>query len=237
MTIQDTSGGGVPAQLPELAGEGLAALLDRSIEEYGRLLREAPGELRWEHVDALDYALRHTVVRLLVRAAERDELAAAYDALRRLVPVEREDELAEWLPRWRAYADLLDARLASLAAREPEQALGLLHAREIVDRVAREPGLAQAELGDRVGLRPPNLSRILGVLEAHEFIERRAVGREKRVYLGRLGGQATGATRRAEAVAGERQAAVAGAARRAEAVGDGEPVVDRAISYLYANAA
>lgn len=212
MTVQDDSvdseraGGG---ELARLAAEGAAELLDRSIGDYGRLLRETPGELRWEHVDALDYALRHTVVRLLVRAAERDELAAAYDALRRLVPVEREAELAEWMPRWRAYADLLDARLASLAARERSQALGLLHAREIVDLVAREPGLAQAEVGERLGLKPANLSRILGVLEAHEFIERRTAGREKRVHLGRLGGQAVGPQEAQEAAAGDAEAAVA----------------------------
>lgn len=212
MTVQDDSvdakraGGG---ELARLAAEGAAELLDRSIGDYGRLLREAPGELRWEHVDALDYALRHTVVRLLVRAAERDELAAAYDALRRLAPIEREEELAEWLPRWRAYADLLDARLAALAARQPDQALELLHAREIVDLVAREPGLPQAELGERLGLKPPNLSRILGVLEAHEFVERRAAGREKRVHLGRLGGQAVGAQEAQEATVGDAEAAVA----------------------------
>ena len=73
MTVQDDSVDARQAggeELARLAAEGPAQLLDRSIGEYGRLLRETPGALRWEHVDALDYALRHTVVRLLVRAAE-----------------------------------------------------------------------------------------------------------------------------------------------------------------------
>lgn len=175
--------------LASLVAEGLTALLDRSIADYAQLLRSAAKPTRPEHLEALDHALRHTIVRLLVRPAERDELSEAYDGLRRLVPVEREGELAEWLPRWRAYADVLDARLASLGARDQERALQLLHAREIVDLVAREPGHTQAEICERLELKPANLSRILGVLEAHEFVERRTVGREKRVRLGRLGGE------------------------------------------------
>lgn len=188
--------------LASLASEGLTALLDRTIEDYARLLRDAADALRPEQLEALDHALRHTIVRLLVRSAERDELNEAYDALRRLVPVEREAELAEWLPRWRAYADVLDARLASLGARDSDRALGLLHAREIIDLVTREPGHTQAEICQRLDLKPANLSRILGVLEAHEFIERRTVGREKRVHLGRLAGQA-GEPRAEEAVSRE----------------------------------
>ncbi len=181
--VQDSSSG---RKLADLAAEGPAELLERSIQDYGRLLLEVSSDLRPEHVDALDYALRHTVVRLLVRAAGEDELADAYDGLRRLVPVEREDELAEWVPRWRAFADLLDARLAVLAARDSDRVFGLLHAREILGLVASEPGLTQAEICERLELKPANLSRILGVLEAHERIERRTVGREKRVHPGRL---------------------------------------------------
>lgn len=179
-------------KLVDLAAEGPTELLERSIEDYGRLLLEVSSDLRPEHVDALDYALRHTVVRLLVRAAGEGELSDAYDALRRLVPVEREDELAAWVPRWRAFADLLDARLAALAARDSDRVPGLLHAREILDLVANEPGLTQAEICERLELKPSNLSRILGVLEAHELIERRTVGREKRVHPGRLAGGAAG---------------------------------------------
>lgn len=221
MDVQESSEGLAQRELAHLAAEGLAALLERSIGDFGRLLREAPADLRPEHVDALDYGLRHIVVRLLVRSAERDELTDAYDALRRLVPIERESELAEWVPRWRAFADLLDARLASLAARQPERALGLLHAQEIVDFVARSPGCTQSELCDLLPIDPPlkpaNLSRILGVLEAHEFIERRAVGREKRVHLGRLGDTAVSPPPASEAV---------------ENVS--EPEVKRPINYLYA---
>jgi hypothetical protein len=168
-----------------LLAEGPRQLLDRSLEDYAALLRQA-GELRPEHLEAVDYALRHTVVRLLARAAAEEELEAAYEDLRRLVPVAREAELGDWVARWRAFADLLAARLAAVAAQDPAKARTLAHAEAILALVAREPGLTQAEIGERLDLKPANLSRVLGVLEAHELIERRRVGREKRVHFGRL---------------------------------------------------
>jgi hypothetical protein len=172
-------------QASDWLGEGPAELLARPLEEYAAFLRRAQ-DLRRDHLEALDYVLRHTVVRLLVRAAPETELAAAYGALRGLVPVAREAELAEWLPRWRAYADLLDARRAAMAAQDPAQALRLAHSGRILELVEREAGLTQAQIADRLRLKAANLSRILGVLEAHEMIERRSVGREKQVHPGRL---------------------------------------------------
>lgn len=168
-----------------LLSQGPAELLDRPLEDYAALLRQAV-DLEPDHLEAVDYALRHTVVRLLVRAAGEEEMEAAYDALRRMVPVARASELAEWIPRWRAFADLLDTRLGILASREPGLALRFAHAEPILHLVADAPGLTQVEIGERLELKPANLSRVLGVLEAHEMIERRRVGREKRVYLGRL---------------------------------------------------
>jgi hypothetical protein len=176
MTIQDSS---------FLLSDGPAQLLERRLEDFAAALR-LEGDLSYDHLEAIDYALRHTVVRLLVRAAEREELAETYGALRALVPVAREEELAEWAVRWRGYADLLDARLAALAARDEGDPRKLMHAEPILDLVEREEGLAQGEIGERLDLKPANLSRILGVLEAAELIERRSVGREKRVFPGRL---------------------------------------------------
>ncbi len=169
----------------QLPAEGPAELLARPLGDYAAFLRSWR-ELRPDRLEAVDYALRHTVIRLLVRAAPEPELAAAYGALRRLVPVEREPELGEWLPRWRGFADLLDARRAVLAAQDPAAARRLAHAGSILDLVARQPGLTQAAIAQRLRLRPANLSRILGVLEAHELIERRSAGREKQIHPGRL---------------------------------------------------
>lgn len=176
MTVQDIS---------HLLAEGPAQLLARSLADYAVLLRSA-AELAPEHLEAVDYALRNQVVRLLVRAADEQELEPAYDALRRMVPIEREAELARWETRWRAFADLLDARLAALVSAQPEAARRFAHAAEILALVGEEPGLTQAEVGERLGLKPANLSRVLGVLEAHELIERRRVGRNKEIQPGRL---------------------------------------------------
>ncbi|MDY7095975.1 MAG: helix-turn-helix domain-containing protein [Acidobacteriota bacterium] len=163
---------------------GPAQLLDQSLDDYADFFERAGNELAEPHLEAVDYALRHKIVRLLVRRAPREEHEALYDGLRTLVPVEQEDAWRDWCLRWRALADVLDARLGSLAAQEPEKARRLLHAPEILELVAAEPGLSQVEVGERLELKPANLSRILGVLEAHDLIERRNVGREKRVYLG-----------------------------------------------------
>lgn len=172
-------------KLSQLPAQGPRQLLDLPLEEYADLIERAD-EFPPEALEAVDYAVRNTVVRLLVRAAEDDELMAAYDDLRGLVPPSREQELAVWVPRWRAFADLLDTRLGVLATREPEGALRFAHAPEILELVQREPGLTQAEIGQRRGLKPANLSRILGILEAYELIERRNSGRERRVHPGRL---------------------------------------------------
>jgi CRP-like cAMP-binding protein len=176
MTILDPSA---------LLAESPAQLLERPLTDFAELLRDS-AEMGRDHAETIDYVLRHTVVRLLVRAASEEELMAAYENIRALVPVRREDELAAWLPRWRTLADVLDARLAVLSNRDLSVARGLLHADRILALIGAEPGLAQAEIGDRLDLKPANLSRILGILEAHELVERRSVGREKRVHLGRL---------------------------------------------------
>lgn len=169
----------------DLLAAGPAELLERPLADYAALLR-TDQELRRDHLEVVDYVLRHTVVRLLVRAAPEEELTGVYGDLRRLVPVAREPELADWLPRWRAFADLLDARRAALAAQDPAAAVRLAHSGAILELVEAEQGLTQVEIAARLGLKAANLSRILGVLEAHELIERRTVGREKRVHLGRL---------------------------------------------------
>ena len=188
MTIQDSS---------QILAEGPAELLDRSIHDYALALHSLDG-VEEEHLEAVDYAVRHTVVRLLVRKAAEEESAECYDSIKSLVPVEREEEWMHWYRRWTGIADVLDARLASLAARRPEEARRLAHADEILALASEEPGLAQAQIADRLDLKAANLSRILGILEAHELIERRRVGREKRIYVGMLEDEAPSASQELE---------------------------------------
>lgn len=173
----------------QLLADGPSQLLDRALDEYAAFLRQTE-EVQREHGEAVDYAVRHTVVRLLVRGADEDELTQTYDSLRRLVPVSREPELREWSIRWRGMADLVDARLQSLAHRDVDKARSLLHVEDILAVVSSRPGLTQTEIAETLELSAANLSRILGVMEAHELIERRRVGREKRVHQGRLAGDA-----------------------------------------------
>jgi DNA-binding MarR family transcriptional regulator len=50
---------------------------------------------------------------------------------------------------------------------------------------AGETGIAQADIQDRLKLSKANLTRVLGLMEDHDLIERRKVGRDKQVFLGR----------------------------------------------------
>lgn len=164
-----------------LLSEPASALLDRPLTDF-RGLFGAGVALGAEHLEALDYVLRHAVLRLLVRRAPEPELAAAEDALRRLFPPSRDASLGRWAVRWLGLADLLDARRAALREQDADAVRRLAHADELLALVATRPGLSQAEIGERLGLKPANLSRILGALEANELLTRRAEGREKRVY-------------------------------------------------------
>lgn len=165
-----------------LLQEGPGELLGHQLDDYRKLLREAP-EIRFEHLDAIDYAVRHWLVRLLVSSVRSEELEDTYSILRRLVPVAREEDLADWKKRWIAFADLLETRVAILANQRPAEARKLAHAGEILDLIEDEPGLSQSVIAKRLHLKPANLSRILGVLEANELVDRLTVGREKHVYI------------------------------------------------------
>jgi hypothetical protein len=164
-----------------LLAEGPVELLERPIQEYRPLLRDR--DLQPAVLEAVDYAVRHSVIRLLVRQADDAELEAANDAIRRLVPVSREEELSTWVIRWRAFADLLEGRLAARANQRPAEARKLAHAEEILDLLAERPDLSQADIARELKLKEANLSRILAVLEAHDLITRRVVGREKQARL------------------------------------------------------
>lgn len=167
-----------------LLAEGPAELLERPIREYRPLLRERV--LRPEVVEAVDYAIRHTVIRLLLRNADDSELEATNDAIRRLIPVSREQELHTWAVRWAAFADVLAGRLAARANQRPAEARQLAHAEEILNLLTDRTDLSQTEIAQELNLKEANLSRILGVLEANDLITRRVVGREKQVRLGPL---------------------------------------------------
>jgi DNA-binding transcriptional ArsR family regulator len=68
------------------------------------------------------------------------------------------------------------------AARSETEALSLKHADRSMNAIRDRPGVIQAALGAALHLSPPNLSRILGALEANGLIERRREGRQKALY-------------------------------------------------------
>lgn len=172
MTLQDPS---------FLLREPPATLLERPVEDVRAVLwGEAP--LQDRHLRAMDHVLRHHVLRLLVQRAPPAELEAAEDTIRRLWPSRRAADVAAWAPRWLAWADLLGSRRAVLREQDPARVRRLAHAAELLALVAREPGLSQVAIGERLALKAANLSRILNLLEANDLLVRREVGREKRVY-------------------------------------------------------
>ncbi|MGH8654865.1 MAG: MarR family transcriptional regulator [Gammaproteobacteria bacterium] len=59
----------------------------------------------------------------------------------------------------------------------------MAHCAEVLDRVDKQEGMSQVQLGDAMDLKPANISRILGILESNGLIRREAVGREKKVFL------------------------------------------------------
>lgn len=167
-----------------LLAETPIRLFDRPLADFAVALRS--DEPSPELLTTIDFVLRHQVVRAISRDPARVNLDQIHDDLARLMPVRLEDKLPEETIRWRAFADLVDTKIGMLDSQEPETARQLLHAAQILDLVAENPGWTQTQIAEKLTLKPANLTRILGILEANELIERQSVGREKRVYLGRL---------------------------------------------------
>lgn len=162
-------------------------LVEAPLSEFTALLRAKvlPTD---EEMAILDAMVELRVLRALRRSSDRDTLKAEVHGLHRLVPHRVRAELDRrtypWSARITAYADLLDLAAEAGSNRDPKLARSLAHAKELIAFVTKHPGLSQAELGTAFEppLRPANLSRILGVLEANGLVRRDAVGKEKHVY-------------------------------------------------------
>ncbi len=162
------------------------SLIDCSPDALRELVRAVPA---WSEPLArqLDQVLRSRVVEALAGSADSDALSALQAAMQAMLPRARQAEVRgldrDWWARWSAWADLLDTRLAQLQARDPERVRHLRHVPQLLQALEELDGPSQAELGERLGLSAPNLSRLLRTLEDHELVERRADGQAKRVYL------------------------------------------------------
>jgi DNA-binding MarR family transcriptional regulator len=140
------------------------------------------------HAEVLDYVFSCRVARALDRRAGSDELRELHEHIRRAAALVRsEDHLEEaWAARWRGYAAILDARIGAIATQDSGAVLSRAHVQKVLDllRKAGPAGLAQAELLDKLDVGKANLTRVLGLMEDHDLIERRKVGRDKQVFLG-----------------------------------------------------
>ncbi len=160
-------------------------LLDTPVEEVAEALRGVA--LDEPTADAVDYVFRHQVVRLLQRRAGREALEPWVEVIRSASATARRALAGSdtpWAARWRAFAAILESRLAAMDAQDPVAVLGRAHVAEVLRTVRGRPGIPQHVLGDLLGLQKANLTRVLNLAEANELIERRTLGRENQLFVG-----------------------------------------------------
>ena len=161
------------------------------LEDLSQLFEAVRAIEPWteRHAEVLDYVYRGRVARALDRRSGGDELRELHEHIRRAAALVRsETQLEEaWAARWRGYAAVLDARMGAIATQNPSAVLSRAHVQAVLDLLgeAGETGIAQADIQDRLKLSKANLTRVLGLMEDHDLIERRKVGRDKQVFLGR----------------------------------------------------
>jgi DNA-binding transcriptional ArsR family regulator len=184
MTIQNRS----ETLTKDLLALPLVDLVEMPLLTFGPLLRikELPDD---EVLGVLDHVLRLRLVRTLSRENDPAALRSELDDLRRLVPHARRAELDvrcfPWAARWASFGDIVEAALESLESRDSETVRQLAHCSEVLEHLERFAGVSQVNLGEAIGIKPANLSRILGILESNGLIKREAIGREKKVFLSR----------------------------------------------------
>jgi DNA-binding MarR family transcriptional regulator len=169
----------------------LVDLLELPISAFGAVFRgdEVPSHAA---LAAFDQILLHYVARTLRRKADANSRRQEVDELRRLIPHARRALLDSgrkpWSARWDAFCDLLEIE-SEVAQADGEHPKTIAHQAEILSLLAHRHGCTQPELADILNLKPANLSRVLGLLEAEGLAQRELVGREKYVrvtHAGRL---------------------------------------------------
>lgn len=170
------------------------ALLTCSLTELRDVVRAVD---TWTETRArqLDQVLCSRVVEALADSSDPEALLALQRAVLTVVPHAAHATLRrldrDWVARWRAWADLLDARVAQLDARDQDRIHHLKNVPELLGAIRENPGLTQTQLADRMGLSGPNISRLLRILDDHDLIVRRREGTAKRVYPASAAAQAT----------------------------------------------
>lgn len=187
------------SQSLDLGGPGANDLVMAPLDELLAAVRglKEP-DWRGYPAQAIDHAHRQRLIRLLVGRAEAADLRDFFEYLSRAAARARRFRVSDgggatdWAARWLALADVVDLRVAGRRTQAPARALERAHVRELVrvvgDYQARDPeGMPQSALGEALGLKKANLTRVLNLLEANELVERRGLGRENRIRLGVAG--------------------------------------------------
>ena len=158
------------------------------------LLAAVKGIEAWDdrQAEILDHAYRFRTAKLLRAADAESEILELITHLDRVAHPRRTAALdgleKPYASRWRAYVDLLDARLHALQSPAPAMVMRRAHVEKILDLVVRGEVSNRKELKEKIRLRDANLTRLLNLMEANELIERRAVGREKKILPGAKAG-------------------------------------------------
>ena len=106
-----------------LVGETPLELLGRAFSEYIDIMQVDGIENDKHALEIVDYVVRSTVKDALAQGLPMEDLERIYTTIRRLIPTKLQGNLPELVIRWRAFADILDCRMAALA--NSAEAVGL----------------------------------------------------------------------------------------------------------------
>ena len=169
------------------ARQGLDEIdLDDVIAEgaIGRLSSAVESTPQWteHHAQMVDHTHQALVLQAIRRPDATHDLNELADHLRAAVPFPVRAELETlggFVTRWHAWADLCHHRLQELDSRDQQSVLRRKNVPGILNALANGP-VRQSVLRESLGLKPANLSRVLGLMERNELVTRfkRDNGRE-----------------------------------------------------------
>lgn len=175
----------MPLDLDTVAPDDLAFRI--SLKEVLEAIR---GRKQWSPRMALvlDYAYCERLLQLVRTGASLEPLRELNEHLALVVHPRRREQLQElgkpYFERWTLLYELTEMRLESLRSEVPAQVLKRKHVREILERLQQEGELSQQRLGEEFELGEANLSRILGLMEANELIDKVPRGNSNNIILG-----------------------------------------------------
>jgi DNA-binding MarR family transcriptional regulator len=142
--------------------------------------------------EVLEYVYCERLLKLVRTNAPREQLEALADHLLEVAhPVRRaalEGLSRPYLQRWSLLRELLERRIESLRSDVPRQVLQREHVLPILRYVAEARGpVGQQDIQKDLELGKANLSRILGLMESNELIDKQAQGNANLIVLGPRG--------------------------------------------------